>query len=241
MSMNREAERNDCFATTRWSVVLTAGGDRTHAQKALEELFQSYWYPLYVYVRRKGYSPQDAEDHTQAFFVHVMEREMLASAQRERGRIRAFLLASLRNFLNDDRRRANALKRKAHVVSLDKAAESRYRTDAVKQETPEQAFARQWALRCLTEVLQRLEREYADAGKTELYEHLRCFLTNQGEAVPHAEVAKRLGKTEGAVKAAAHQFRQRYRKLLRAQIAETVASPEDIEDELRYLISVLAR
>ena len=231
------------FLTTRWSVVLTAGrGTPARARKALAELCQTYWYPLYAYVRRRGHGPQDAEDLTQGFLARLLEKQAIAQARHERGRFRSFLLASMNHFLSDEWDKARAQKRGgARVISLDAmSAESRYDTEPQDRLTPEKVFERQWALRLLAEVLRRLEAEYAADGKAEQFGHLRFCLTGQRSDIPYAELAQRMQTTEGAIKVAAHRLRQRYRALLREEIAQTVASEEEVEEELRALHRALA-
>ena len=243
--MKATLSRPEVFATTRWSVVVTAANAEaiTHAQKALAELCQVYWYPLYAYVRRRGHAPADAEDLTQAFFVRLLGQQMLAAAQRERGKFRSFLLASLNHFLADEWDKAGAQKRGARrIVSLDaQTAESRYFAEPHDALAPDKLFERQWALRLLEEVLRLLQAEYAAAGQAALFEHLRFGLTGDKSALPYAELATQLGMTEGAVKVAVHRLRQRYRARLREEIAHTVAGPDEVEEELRFLFRALAR
>ncbi|MGA2496164.1 MAG: sigma-70 family RNA polymerase sigma factor [Tepidisphaeraceae bacterium] len=231
------------FLTTRWSVVLAAGrGTPARARKALAELCQTYWYPLYAYVRRRGHGPQDAEDLTQGFLARLLEKHAIAQARHERGRFRSFLLASMNHYLSDEWDKARAQKRGGErVISLDAmSAESRYAMEPQDQLTPERVFERQWALRLLAEVLRRLEAEYAAEGKAEQFEHLRSCLTGQRRDLPYAELARRMQTSEGAMKVAAHRLRQRYRALLREEIAQTVASEDEVEEELRTLHLALA-
>ncbi len=231
------------FVTTRWTVVLTAGGNQTTlARDALARLCQTYWYPLYAYVRRRGYPPADAEDLTQGFFARLLELNSLAGVRREKGRFRSFLLAAMNHYLADERDRAGAQKRGAgKVVSLEiESAETRYRLEPVDRVTPEDIFQRQWAMTLLGTVLQALQKEYEAAGKGELFTALGGCLTGEKGAAPTAELAARLRMSEGAVRVAAHRLRQRYRELLRAEIAHTVASPAEVEEELRHLFRVLS-
>jgi RNA polymerase sigma-70 factor (ECF subfamily) len=232
------------FATTRWTVVLTAGRDSLTPtqQSALEQLCKTYWYPLYAYLRRKGCRADEAEDQTQAFFAHLLRKPTLANVQREGGRFRSFLLTAMNNFLADEWQKARALKRGSRqVLSLDTlAAQSRYQAAASTQATPEQLYERQWALQVLEGVLRRLQTDYAAEGKAELFEHLRGCLAGDGGNESNAQLAARLNMSEGAVKMAAHRMRQRYRSLLRAEIAQTVASPDDVADELRCLFRALS-
>lgn len=232
------------FVTTQWSVVLAAArSDTTKAQEALEKLCRAYWYPLYAYVRRRGHPAQDAQDLTQAFFTRLLERQWIANADRERGKFRTFLLTAMSHFLSDEWDKVRAQKRgggAAQVpVQLDDA-ESRYGCEPADDRTPEQIYERQWAVTLLDTVLQRLRAEYAGEGKGELFATLNSCLVGGRETQPYAELATRLGMNEGAVKVAVHRLRKRYRKLLRAEIAETLAEEEDVDEELHHLFAVLA-
>jgi RNA polymerase sigma factor (sigma-70 family) len=231
------------FVTTHWSLVLTAGqSDSTRAHDALAKLCQTYWYPLYAYVRRRGFSPHDAEDLTQGFFAQLLQANSLANVRREKGRFRGFLLAALNHFVANEWDRARARKRgggKA-AISLDaESAESRYKLEPADTLTAERIYERRWALTLLDTVLQQLEREHELSGKMDLFGELRFCLTGERSKLPYAELANRLGMSEGAVKVAVHRLRQRYRELLRAEIAHTVASPEEVDDEIRHLFAVL--
>lgn len=232
------------FATTHWSVVLTAAGsDSTPARAALARLCQTYWYPLYAYARRRGIGPHDAEDLTQGFFARLLQDNFVGQAQREKGRFRWFLLGALNHFLANEWDRARAKKRGGGqtIISLDaEAAESRYKLEPADSLTAERVYERRWALTLLDTVLQNLEREHELAGKTRFYGELRFCLTGERSKLPYAELAQRLEMSEGAVKVAVHRLRQRYRELLRAEIANTVASADEVEDELRHLFAVLA-
>ncbi len=229
------------FPTTLWTVVLHAGRDEpAQARAALAQLCQAYWYPLYSFVRHRGYSPHDAQDLTQAFFAHLLEKRGLGRVDPERGRFRTFLLAALKNFLANDHNRSHARKRGGGemIVSLDQeAGESRFRLEPGHEMTPERHYERQWAVTLLNQVLESLREEHRAEGKGALFEELKAVLT--GGAGAYAEMAARLGKSEGAIKVAVHRLRHRYRELIRARIAETVEEG-DVEDELRYLMAVLA-
>jgi RNA polymerase sigma-70 factor (ECF subfamily) len=229
------------FPTTLWTVVLHAGQDEpAQAQAALAQLCEGYWYPLYSFIRRRGYSPHDAQDLTQAFFAHLLEKRGLGRVDPEQGRFRTFLLASLKNFLANDRDKANALKRGGGqtIISLQQeSAESRYQLEPSHDLTPERHFERQWALTLLDQVLAALRDEYHGDGKGTLFEELKAALI--GQAGGYAEMAARLGQSEGSIKVAAHRMRGRYRELLRARIAETVGEG-DVEDEVRHLLAVLS-
>jgi len=235
--------RRDAFVTTHWSVVLTAGrSDTTRAQDALAKLCQNYWHPLYAYVRRRGYSPEDAQDLTQEFFARLLEHDAIAGVSPEKGRFRSFLLASMNHFLSDEWDKARAEKRGAgKIVSLDtEHAETWLRQQAIEKLTPEKAFELRWAITLLEEVYRRLEAEHRRQGKHEIFDTLRATLAGPGNSAPYAELAARLGLNEGAVKVAVHRLRQRYRTLLRETIAETVGSEAEIEEELRYLLRTVA-
>jgi DNA-directed RNA polymerase specialized sigma24 family protein len=239
-----EIARRPVFATTHWSVVLTAGrNDVPQAKEALEKLCQTYWFPLYVYVRRRGYAQADAEDLTQKFFEWLLERNWLEQADQQRGRFRSFLLTSLNRFLANEWDKSQAQKRGGgRIVSLNfNDAETGYAIEPVDNLTPEQSFEWRWALALLEKVMNRLCAEYADQGKTELFVTLKPCLLGDREAQPYAMLASKMGMTEGSVKVAVHRLRQRYRQLLRDEIANTVATSEEVEEELRHLFAVLAR
>jgi RNA polymerase sigma factor (sigma-70 family) len=231
------------FGTTHWSVVLTAGrSDTPRAQAALEKLCQTYWRPLYAYVRRRGHTPEDAADLTQEFFRRLLERNAVAGVQPEKGRFRSFLLAAINHFLSDEWDKARAQKRGAgRVIHLDfSEGETRLAGLAAEMPTPEQAYERQWALALLEEVYQQLAGEHQAQGKAALFATLRPTLAGGRETQPYGELARQLEMTEGAVRVAVHRLRQRYRELLRAAIADTVAEASEVEDELRHLMRVLS-
>jgi RNA polymerase sigma-70 factor (ECF subfamily) len=239
-----EVARQSVFATTHWSVVLTAGrSDVPQARDALEKLCQTYWYPLYAYVRRRGYARADAEDLTQAFFAWLLERDWLGVADQQRGRFRSFLLISISNFLANEWDKARTQKRGGgRIVSLPfDDAEAGCAREPVDNATPEQSFEWRWALTLLEQVMNRLSAEFARDGKAELFEALKPCLLGERTTQPYATLASKLAMTEGSVKVAVHRLRQRYRQLLRDEIANTVAKPEEVEEELRYLFAVLAR
>ena len=228
------------FATTRWSVVLAAGGDDANSGRALAELCEGYWYPLYAFVRRQGNSPHDAQDLTQEFFARLIAKDWLGDVQRERGKFRSFLLAAMKHFLANEWKRGQRLKRGggAEVLSLDAdAAESRYTNEPADIASAERLYDRRWALDLLDRVLSRLEEEWNRAGKTGHFAALQFCLT--GDKTPLADVAVRLGMTENAVKVAVHRMRGRYRELLRAEIAETVAEPSQVDAEMSELLAIL--
>lgn len=232
------------FATTRWSEVLAAGrGESCESRRALAGLCETYWYPLYAYVRRRGYRAEEAQDLTQEFFARLLEKDSLKAADPGRGRFRSFLLASLKNFLAKQWRRAAAQKRGGGrtPISLDfKSAESRYGLEPSHELTPEKIYRRRWALTLLQQVLGRLRGEYDRRGKLPLFDQLKEHLTGQQGTVPYGQIAGRLKLTEGAVKVAAHRLRRRCRELLREEIAQTVARPQEVDEELRELFAAMS-
>jgi RNA polymerase sigma factor (sigma-70 family) len=230
------------FATTHWSVVLTAQDESPAAKEALEKLCGTYWWPLYGFVRRNGYSREEAQDLTQGFFALLLERRDFDVVRREKGRLRSYLLVSLKNFLAKARRSELAMKRGEGqaLLPLDELlARERADLEAADRLTPDRIFERRWALTLLEKVLTRLESEYRSAGNAKLFDCLKEFLSDEPGRRSQAEVAAELGMTENAVKQSFHRLRQRYRELLRDEIAQTVAVPGDVEDELRHFISVL--
>jgi RNA polymerase sigma-70 factor (ECF subfamily) len=238
------AETRRLFATTHWSVVLATGSaDTTRAQEALNTLCRRYWYPLYAYVRRRGCSPEDAEDLTQEFFARLLRAESLADVTREGGRFRSFLLKSMNHFLTDNWRRSRAQKRGGgQVISFDAiSAEARYTIEPEDVHTPESLYARTWALTLLGTVVQRVRDEYIRTGRSALFEQLKFCLTGQRSEIPYAQLARRLHVPENTVKTLVYRLRQRYRHLLREEIAQTVATPDEIEDELQALFRALAK
>jgi len=229
----------DIFATTHWTVVLAAGQLHTpQADHALEELCRTYWFPLYAYVRRRGHAKADAEDLVQAFFARFLAKNYLAGLSEERGRFRAFLLAALKNFLINDWKKSQRLKRGGGetALSLDwETAGTKFQVAATNEPSPDRAFDREWALALLGKVIERLQAECAAEGKAKLFDQLKIFLAaGKGEAA-HAEVAKALGMEEGAVRVAVHRLRKRYRALLREEIAQTLSDPAMVEEEMRVL------
>jgi RNA polymerase sigma-70 factor (ECF subfamily) len=232
------------FATTSWTKVLAArDAPSTEARQALEGLCRVYWYPLYALVRRQGNDAEDARDLTQAYFAELLEKGYLDDYDPERGRFRVFLMSSVRHFLSKQRDKALAWKRggRADVVSLDAdEVEGRYRFEPVDNLTPEQVFERRWALTVLERALARLRREQEDADRGREFGHLEGFLTGQGADASYREVAEQLGTTESAVKSSIHRLRQRFGQLLRAEIAETVSSPAEVDDEVKHLLGVIA-
>ena len=234
-----------CFLTTHWSVVLTAGSsDTPGAQAALARLCQAYWYPLYAYARRRGHGPEDAQDLTQEFFARVLEHRWLARADQAKGRFRTFLLTAMERFLANEWDKVRALKRggghKNIPIQLD-TAETRYGVEPVDTRTPEQAFEYRWALTLLDEVVSRLEAEFRARNQADLFAALKPCLVGDRASQPYTELAAKLAMEEGGVKVAVHRMRQRYRELLRAEIANTVASPAEVDVEMHHLFNVLSR
>jgi len=232
------------FATTHWSVVLAAGRTtEPQSAAALEKLCRTYWYPLYAYLRRRGHTEHDAQDLTQGFFGQLLERDWLHGVTHEKGRFRSFLLASLNYYLADQRDRATAQKRGGGraLISFDaEQAEERYRLEPVDERSPDKLFERRWAMELLDQVLIRLSREFVEAGKGELFERLRPYLVEGGGASTYAQIAREAGLTEEAFKKAVQRMRRRYHELFREEIAQTVASSAEVEEELRHLCGVMA-
>jgi RNA polymerase sigma-70 factor (ECF subfamily) len=225
-------------------VVVAAGrSDTPRARAALEKLCQMYWFPLYAYVRRRGHSPEDAQDLTQEFFARLLERNWVGSADQAKGRFRTFLLSAMQRFLADEWDKARAQKRGGGVplvpLQFD-TAETRYGLDPADKVTPERSFELRWALTLLEEVLNRLQGEYEQEGKADLFATLHPCLVGERTAQPYAKLAAQMGASENTVKSLVHRLRQRYRQLLRDEIAHTVAGPEEVDEELRHLFAVLA-
>ncbi len=231
----------DLFATTRWTVVIEAGGARTPAaDAALEELCGAYWFPLYAYVRRRGYSKEDAEDLTQGFFGSFLARNYLDGLSAERGRFRAFLLAALKHYLANERDKSRTQKRGGAWPhhSLDwHTADTKFQVAATHEPSPDQAYDREWALTLLERVIRRLEAEAAESGKSAQFATLKAFLTAGRGAIPYAEAAKSLGLQETAARVAVHRLRKRYRELLRLEVTRTLADPAQADAELNALFA----
>ena len=230
------------FATTHWSLVLEAQGESPAAQDALEELCRTYWRPVYAFLRRQGVGPEEAEDITQGFFAQLLERRKFSALRKEKGRLRSFLLGSLKYFLADERRRAMAIKRGKgqRLIPLERLrVDERIEMEPSDPVTAEMIYERRWALTVLEHVLSRLKDEYQTAGNAALFDLLKQLLPDEPGSPSQADIAARLGMTVNAIRQAFYRFRQRYQSLLREEIAHTVATPGDIEDELRHLIAVL--
>jgi RNA polymerase sigma-70 factor (ECF subfamily) len=233
------------FATTRWTLVLAAGDEPSSPRRreALEELCRTYWYPLYAYIRRRGYDAPAAEDLTQGFFARLLERDDLAGLTREGGKFRSFLLTALSHFLANAHERDRALKRGGGqiVVSLDEPpGEDRYRLEPAHTESPDRLFDRQWALALLEQALRRLADEHAAAGRPGAFAALRPFLSREPEPGEYAELAARLGLVPGTLAVQVHRLRERYRQLVRTVVADTVDSPLEVDAEMRHLLAALS-
>src|SRR5216117_1002539 len=232
------------FATTHWSVVLAAGqGESAPAQRALETLCGGYWYPIYVYVRRKGYGPDDAQDLTQEFFAQLIAKEHLRLADREKGKFRTFLLATLDYFLAREWSRAHRQKRGGQFtfISLDQQApEERYRLEPADSDTPEERFSREWALTVLKQAMDALERECETNGKGSLFREARNLLSGERDSGAYVGISQRLGMAVGAARMAVLRLRQRHGELLRAELAQTVTRAEEVDEEMRFLLEALS-
>jgi RNA polymerase sigma factor (sigma-70 family) len=230
------------FATTHWSVVVEAQSESPVAQEALEKLCRIYWRPIYNFVQRQRVGREEAEDITQAFFADLLEHRSLTAVRKEKGRFRSYLLGALKYFLADEHRRAMAIKRgkgQRLIPFTDLSADERTEMEPADTVTAEQIYERRWASILLERVLNLLKNEYGAAGNTALFNSLKQLLPDEPGAPSQASVAAQLGITENAVRQAFHRFRQRYQLLLREEIAHTVATPGDVEDELRHLIAVV--
>jgi RNA polymerase sigma factor (sigma-70 family) len=233
------------FRTTHWSAVLAARDQNSsQAQNALAELCRTYWYPLYVYVRRRGNNPTEAEDLTQGFFARLLEKNYIGDITPGMGRFRSFLLTALKHFLANQWDHAQTQKRGGGTIIFsleDQDAETRYQFEPVDNVTPETLFEQRWALTVLEQVLARLRQEFVATEKAELFDQLKIFLSTDQPGCTYAEIGARTGLKEGTVKVAVHRLRRRYGELLRAEISNTVNNPQEVEDEVRHLVSVLSK
>jgi len=230
------------FDTTRWSVVRAAASEGSQARGALETLCSTYWYPLYMYIRYRGNSAEDAKDLIQEFFTRFLEKDYLKDVDQDKGKFRSFLLASVNHFLSNERDRARTLKRGGGVTFLPvdyDEVEERYAGTACQVRSAEKLFDRAWALATLEATLGRLRQEFVAAGKEDLFDKLKGTLTGQDDHIPYQELGEQLGLSEGAVKVAVHRLRRRYRDLLLEEIAATLAEGESVDEELRDLFSAL--
>ncbi len=229
------------FATTHWSLVVSAqDGEAPRSAEALESLCRAYWYPLYAYARRTGHSAADAEDLTQGFFARLLEKDYLKAAAREKGRFRTFLLTALQRFLANEWDRQHAQKRGGFtpMVAIDQAlAEFRFAAEPAHSLQPDVLFDRQWAVTLLERTMATLQEEYVASGRAALFDHLQGCLARGQSGLAYTEIASRLKLTEAAVKMAVYRLRARYREILQAEIAQTVSSSEEVEEEIRHLFS----
>jgi RNA polymerase sigma factor (sigma-70 family) len=231
------------FATTHWSVVLAAGADASQAGRdALEQLCRAYWPPVYAYARRTGHKPEDARDLTQGFFTRLIETDSLSRVDPERGRFRSYLLGAFKHFLAHDRDRVQALKRGGgvHWVCVDPGSDgAKSASSPVDLRTPDRVYDERWAAALLERVLGRLRQEFAESGRGELFDWFKGFLVGQPVEGGYAGVASKLGMTEGAAKMTVTRLRDRYRRLLRAEVVQTLVHAEDVDDELHQLLAIL--
>ncbi|MHC1763691.1 MAG: RNA polymerase sigma factor [Verrucomicrobiia bacterium] len=232
------------FATTHWSAVLSAvRHDSPAATAALEELCRTYWYPLYAFLRRTGHNPEDAEDLVQGFFLYLLEGEVLRSVEREGGRFRSFLLATLKHFVSDQKDKARAQKRggSRHVISWDLVeAEQRFEREACEGESPDRLFNQRWACALLDRSMERLRQECTASGKGELFDRLKGFVSGERTQVSYAEAAAQANLSLSALKSAVFRMRRRYHELVREEVGQTLADPGELKDELRYLLSLFS-
>lgn len=238
-----EAHRGT-FATTHWSVVMAVGDPSIpKAREALETLCRTYWYPVYAFLRRTGCRPEEAEDLVQGFFLHLLRREVLRSVQREGGRFRSFLLATLKHYRRDQQDRATAQKRGGdyHFISWEQdVAERQFLREPVDLDSADRLFDRRWALVLLERAMRRLRDEAAAAGKAGQFEQLKGFVSGEKGTLSYAEAAERSGLTESALKSAIWRLRQRYHEIIREEVIQTVADPKEVDDELRYLLGLFS-
>ena len=245
-STGSDAPRQPVFVTTHWSLVLSAR-DKNSPQSAdaLEKLCRAYWYPLYAYVRRTGQSKENAEDLTQAFFARLLEKNFLEAAEPERGRFRSFLLVALKRFLTNEWDRARAQKRgggQTHVPLDTELAERKFKVETTAGEiSPDRLYDRRWDLTLIEQTMARLRAEFERADKAAEFERLKSFLTADKNAIPYPAVADELGMSESTLRVAVHRLRSRYRELFREEIAHTLAEGEDVDEELRHLLTVLSK
>jgi len=240
--LNASTAPSSNFATTHWSVVLAATGDSTESAVALEQLCRTYWHPLYAYVRRLGHLPHDAQDLTQAFFSELLRKQYFRAADRQRGRFRSFLLTALRHFMAHEWEKACALKRGGGIAPLswdEQTAEQWYHQETGTLSTPEQAYDRSWALRVFEQSLLRLRQECHESGKASQFDRLKQYLTQDPAPGAYNAEAAELGLSSNALAVAVHRLRQRYAALVREEVAQTVAQSDQVEEELRYLISLV--
>jgi RNA polymerase sigma-70 factor (ECF subfamily) len=237
--MAAKSEQAASFATTRWTVVLGAGQDSSPAAtEALEELCRCYWYPLYAYVRRKGYEPETAEDLVQGFFERFLEKNYLGEVSRDKGKFRSFLLAAMNHFMANEADKERAQKRGGMIefLRLEQGfPEERFARESTINESPEKAYERRWAITLLQEAMDRLEQEYAVDRKSPQFHRLKIFLTDRPDDGEYDRAGSDLKATRSAITSLVHRMRRRYRELVRFEVAQTVATPSEIEEEMQYL------
>ncbi len=242
-SVRAHSPRGAGFPTTRWSLVLALKQNSSReAEKALAELCQIYWYPLYVYVRKRGHSSDDAQDLTQAFFAEFLRKRDFEKVDPNKGRLRTYLLTSLQNFIRKTQRKTLAMKRGGHqsIVSWDQqATEDRLQAEPADELTPETAFERKWAATVVERAVSLLREEFSQKKQSAAFDHLASFLWGD-KVAPYKVVADQVQMSVGAFKVAVHRLRRRYREILRGEIADTVANPDEVEEELRHLINVIS-
>ena len=242
LSLPEGAQRQ--FHTTHWSAVLAAGEVGTdQAEAALSRLCQTYWFPVYAFIRKKGHSPEQAQDFTQEFFAGFLEKNYVAKAARDRGRFRVFLMTSVENFLHNQHDREQAQKRGGgqKLLSLDyQDAEERFRVEPVDETDPVRIFEQQWAATLLETVLNRLRDEFNAEGRAGLFEDLQAHLWGDAASIPYSQLAEKCGLTASNIKTISHRFRQRYKELLREEIAQTVTKPGEVDDEIRHLMRIVS-
>jgi len=240
----RGPSRQEWFPTTHWSVVLAARAQGSpQAAEALEKLCRTYWYPLYAYVRRRGYTSEDAQDLTQEVFARLLRKNYPAQADRARGKFRSFLLLTLNHFLADEHDRTAAQRRGGGQIdiSLDEPSpEDRYCREPADERSPEIIFEQRWAQAVLDQAIARLQAEFVDDGKARIYEVLKAFQPGEQNTLSYTEAAKRLGVSDDAIRSMVHRLRRRHREVVREEIAQTVSTAAEIDDELRHLIAVIA-
>jgi RNA polymerase sigma-70 factor (ECF subfamily) len=230
------------FHTTHWSMVLAAtNGASPRTEEALGEFCSTYWYPLYAFIRRRGYPAEEAEDLTQEFFARLCDKQLLGTLSPAKGKFRSYLLTTLKFFLANEWHRGQAQKRGGGkiILPIDEMTESRYQAELVEKDTPERLFDRQWAWTVLDRVLERIRKEHVAGGKAALFERLRGCLPGADNHHDYATIAAELQMTESSVRMAVYRMRQRYGYLLREEIATTVSTEEEIDEELNHLIEVL--
>lgn len=241
--MNGQQHKGEWFASTHWSVVLRArNGERSQASEALEQLCLTYWPPLYAFIRRQGHDEPEAKDLTQEFFLKLIERDYLQHLKHQRGRFRSFMLTLLKNFLLEQRGRANTLKRGGGkvFVSLEQSSEDgTYLNEPVDDLSPDQVFERRWAQTVFQTALNRLRAEYVESGRGAFFDLLKDFQPRDPGALTYVEIGEQFGMTEAAVKSAVQRLRQRHREILREEIAHTVTEPTEVDEEIRHLREVL--